>query len=340
VLEVLRDTDIILGTGHLAPAESLAVLAAARDMGIAKMLVTHPLMSFTRFDREQMHAAVGLGAFLEFDYLECSPNWHQAVDPDVTAAAIRAVGPAHAVMATDGGQDFNPTPVAMFREFASAMSARGIGDDELTAMMRENPARLLGIWSSGPSSHGNLITRAHGMLPAADQGRRLFRRSDPDPGRKGKQGSSARSALQDCEAARLGSRRGFGTVGLPDALERKYPNAGHELGWQWFFPASRHYVDRATGERRRHHLHESVLQQAVREARLKAGIVKPASCHTLRHSFATCLLEDGYDICTIQELLGHRNVSTTQIYCHVLNRGGKGVPSPFDTDHPDPGGQV
>lgn len=145
VLEVLRDADIILGTGHLAPAESLAVLAAARDMGIAKMLVTHPLMSFTRFDREQMHAAVGLGAFLEFDYLECSPNWHQAVDPDVTAAAIRAVGPAHAVMATDGGQDFNPTPVAMFREFASAMSARGIGDDELTAMMRENPARLLGI---------------------------------------------------------------------------------------------------------------------------------------------------------------------------------------------------
>jgi integrase len=119
-----------------------------------------------------------------------------------------------------------------------------------------------------------------------------------------------------------------------------YPNAGHELGWQWFFPASRHYADRATGERRRNHLHESVLQLAVREARLTAGIVKPASCHTLRHSFATCLLEDGYDICTIQELLGHRNVSTTQIYCHVLNRGGKGVPSPFDTDHPDPGGQV
>jgi len=125
-------------------------------------------------------------------------------------------------------------------------------------------------------------------------------------------------------------RRGLGSVSLPDALERKYPNAGKELGWQWVFPASRHYVDRVTGARRKHHLHESVLQRAVRDARLKAGIVKPATCHSLRHSFATHLLEDGYDIRTIQELLGHRDVSTTQIYCHVLNRGGKGVRSPFD----------
>lgn len=125
-------------------------------------------------------------------------------------------------------------------------------------------------------------------------------------------------------------RRGLGSVSLPDALERKYPNAGKELGWQWVFPASRHYVDRVTGQRRRHHIHESVRQRAVREARLKAGITKPASCHTLRHSFATHLLEDGYDIRTIQELLGHRDVATTQIYCHVLNRGGKGVRSPFD----------
>jgi integron integrase len=122
----------------------------------------------------------------------------------------------------------------------------------------------------------------------------------------------------------------LGRVALPDALERKYPNAGKEWGWQWVFPATSHFVDRVTGEKRRHHLHESVLQRAFKEARLGAGISKPASCHTLRHSFATHLLEDGYDIRTVQELLGHKDVSTTMIYTHVLNRGGKGVHSPVD----------
>ena len=126
-------------------------------------------------------------------------------------------------------------------------------------------------------------------------------------------------------------RDGAGRVWLPDALHRKYPNADREWGWQWVFPASSRYVDRDSGVQRRHHLHESVVQKAMKVAVVRRGIAKPASCHTLRHSFATHLLESGYDIRTVQELLGHHDVRATMIYTHVLNRGGHGVLSPVDS---------
>ena len=123
---------------------------------------------------------------------------------------------------------------------------------------------------------------------------------------------------------------GWGRVELSGALARQYPNAPADWRWQWVFPQRHRWTNRQTGEQGRHHVHETIVQRAVKDAVRRVGIARHATCHTLRHSFATHLLEAGYAIRTIQELLGHRDVSTTMISTHVLDRGGQGVPSPID----------
>jgi integrase len=124
---------------------------------------------------------------------------------------------------------------------------------------------------------------------------------------------------------------GYGETWLPFALSRKYPQAGREWAWQYAFPSAHLSRDPRSGKTRRHHVNETGLQRAVKQAVRLAGITKAASCHTLRHSFATQLLEAGYDIRTVQELLGHASVETTQIYTHVMQKPGLGVKSPLDS---------
>jgi integron integrase len=157
-------------------------------------------------------------------------------------------------------------------------------------------------------------------------------------GRKNRMTMLANSIITELQDHLVGIRRqhqqdlsrGFGSVYLPFALERKYPNANRDWIWQYVFPAGRIAKDPRSGEMRRHHLHESGVQKAIKRATRQTKIAKKIGCHTFRHSFATHLLENGYDIRTIQELLGHKDVKTTMIYTHVLNRGARGVKSPLD----------
>jgi hypothetical protein len=145
ILEMIRDAGAILGTGHLAPSESLKLIALAREMQLERILVTHPIMSFTRFTTEQMQHAADLGAILEFDALSCRENWPQSMPPSTTAQAIQAVGSSRCVLASDGGQVINPSAPEMLFAFAHDLTQHGVCTESLKVMMHDNPAWLLDV---------------------------------------------------------------------------------------------------------------------------------------------------------------------------------------------------
>jgi integron integrase len=215
-------------------------------------------------------------------------------------------------------------PVVMTREEVRRVLARLAGTQRLMASLlygsglRLQECVALRVKDVDLGAHQIVVRRAKGMKD----------RSTPLPLALADTLRSHLDAVRLQHAADLAA--GAGSVALPGALRSKYPNAAREWMWQWVFPATRTHLDAASGERRRHHLHETVLQRAVHGAAAAAGLAKPVSCHTFRHSFATHLLEAGYDIRTIQKLLGHSDVRTTMIYTHVLARGPFGVRSPLD----------
>lgn len=145
ILEIVRDAGVILGTGHLSPEEGLALLAEARDMGLERLLVTHPLMSFVRYDLEAMRKAVAHGAMLELDRLSCSPQWPEAVPVGEAARVVREIGAENIVLGSDGGQTFSPTPVDMLRAFAVDLAVEGIPERQVRRMLCDNPADLLDL---------------------------------------------------------------------------------------------------------------------------------------------------------------------------------------------------
>jgi integron integrase len=210
--------------------------------------------------------------------------------------------------------------------------------DEVRAILGHlvPPARtvVLLLYGAGLRLNEALNLRVQDLDPA--RGQVLVRRGKGSRDRVSVLPTASKEAVgeQLLRARRLHARdlaKGGGYVPLPSALERKYPSASTEWGWQWVFPATRLQTDAGTGRRFRWPLHPSAVQRAVKQAVRTAGVDRRATCHTFRHSFATHLLEDGYDIRNIQELLGHRSVQTTMIYTHVLNRGGRGVRSPLDS---------